>query len=326
MQSFVTGQLSVEFDFHPGTPARLVGAKTEYPELPTIPSDMAKLKATITRVAEKVSALPLEEIIAEVTRTVSSAGETMDEVRGMVKRLDSKLDPITENLVETVAEARSMMKLARARLEMKEGEIFYTANQAAADASTLLRNVDSHVEPLVTDAQQALQAATSALGEIEVALADLRKLANDVDRQVEPLSADARAALQSAAAALDEAQAALQDVRVLAGHVDDQIEPISAGAQETLRAATAGLNDARAAVQDTRGLIADLDAQVEPISTAAQGTLQETQAAMTEARGLIGNLDSRIEPLSTGAQATLQAATAALDEATNTASPSCSTR
>ncbi|MEE8506260.1 MAG: MlaD family protein, partial [Kiloniellales bacterium] len=70
MQSFVTGQLSVEFDFHPGSPVRLAGAEIEYPELPTLPSDMAKLKATITRVAEKVSALPLEEIIGEVTRTV----------------------------------------------------------------------------------------------------------------------------------------------------------------------------------------------------------------------------------------------------------------
>jgi paraquat-inducible protein B len=38
MQSFVTGQLMVELDFHPDKPIKLVGGDTGYPEIPTIPS------------------------------------------------------------------------------------------------------------------------------------------------------------------------------------------------------------------------------------------------------------------------------------------------
>jgi paraquat-inducible protein B len=44
LQSLVTGQLEVDLDFHPGTPALLVGAPDGFLEIPTIPSDLQQLK------------------------------------------------------------------------------------------------------------------------------------------------------------------------------------------------------------------------------------------------------------------------------------------
>src|SRR5262245_57812671 len=50
VQSLVTGQASIDFNFHPGTPVTMVGAVKGVRELPTIPSDIDLLKANITSV------------------------------------------------------------------------------------------------------------------------------------------------------------------------------------------------------------------------------------------------------------------------------------
>ena len=38
MQSFLTGQLMISFDFYPDKPAKLRGILNQYPELPTLPT------------------------------------------------------------------------------------------------------------------------------------------------------------------------------------------------------------------------------------------------------------------------------------------------
>jgi paraquat-inducible protein B len=42
LQSMVTGQLQIELDFMPDKEARLLGGKTKYPEIPTVPSTLSK--------------------------------------------------------------------------------------------------------------------------------------------------------------------------------------------------------------------------------------------------------------------------------------------
>ena len=47
VQSLVTGQTSVDFDFYPDTPIHLVAVETAEMELPTIPSNIDMLKANL---------------------------------------------------------------------------------------------------------------------------------------------------------------------------------------------------------------------------------------------------------------------------------------
>ena len=49
MQSFVTGQVGVSLEFHPGTPVRLTGLSPDYTEIPTVPSDLDKLTDMLQR-------------------------------------------------------------------------------------------------------------------------------------------------------------------------------------------------------------------------------------------------------------------------------------
>src|SRR4030042_6593840 len=47
MQSFITGRVLIEVDFHPGTPVSLKGLDKDYIEIPTIPSTTAKIAQTL---------------------------------------------------------------------------------------------------------------------------------------------------------------------------------------------------------------------------------------------------------------------------------------
>jgi len=128
MQSMVTGQLMVELDFHPETPARLVGAATKYPEIPTIQTGLQQLTQTIER-------LPLEEMvnnltsaIAGIERAVNSPevgkgmkniNETLVDIQNLMEELDRSLAEnaelpyrFTKAMEEVSAAARSVRVLA----------------------------------------------------------------------------------------------------------------------------------------------------------------------------------------------------------------------
>ena len=59
VQSLVTGQMSVNFEFYPDTPIRLVNTDVGVQQLPTIPSSTEVLKASVTNMLGKIGELPL---------------------------------------------------------------------------------------------------------------------------------------------------------------------------------------------------------------------------------------------------------------------------
>src|SRR3546814_21083759 len=112
--SFGAGHLSVELDFLPGTPVMLKGLDKQYPELPTLPSDMAQLKASITQVAEQSATLPIEQMVLDVSGSISAARSTVDTIRNTVVHIADQITPIADNvrlaaddLRLTAGEARS---------------------------------------------------------------------------------------------------------------------------------------------------------------------------------------------------------------------------
>src|SRR5208283_1209649 len=54
VQSFLTGQLMISFDFYPDKPAKLRGIANQYPELPTLPSS--------PDIFETMNEIPVKEI------------------------------------------------------------------------------------------------------------------------------------------------------------------------------------------------------------------------------------------------------------------------
>lgn len=143
VQSFITGQLYVGFDFYPSEPVKLMGFDSEYPELPTIPSVGQEVSETVRGLVARIQKLPLEKIVQELDRTLES-------VANLVASPD--LAAAIAGLDDTVSDASAAMGEAREML---------------ADARRLVNDVDARVDPVADSAVSALDEARAALASID---------------------------------------------------------------------------------------------------------------------------------------------------------------
>jgi len=178
VQSLVTGQLRIDLEFRPGTPAQLVGAVVDVPEIPAVPSDLDELR-------NKLSALPLHEL----AETAQRAFLSLERLSG---HLDAALDPLSES-------ARRSADAATRTLETTDE----TLRRLQADISTTLRGLDA----LIADARVQLDSRSSELGRtlasVERASRQTETLLTSLNGLVEPRSqarGDLEAALRDLAA------------------------------------------------------------------------------------------------------------------------------
>jgi paraquat-inducible protein B len=134
--SLLTGQLFVALDLHPDTPARLVGADERYPEMPTIPSTIEAITASLTGVLDRVAALPIEELVADLRQTVEGANklvtspetqqalqnlnDTLARAETLMQTLDTEVGPLVASLRSTSDAAGLAMVQARSTLASAE--------------------------------------------------------------------------------------------------------------------------------------------------------------------------------------------------------------
>ena len=166
VQSLVTGQASVEFDFHPETPIHLVGGTTGLPELPTIPSSMAALQANVTAVLEKLSKMPLDQISQQVSDAIGELQQTLTSATTLIKKVDTDIGPTLTNLQDTSEQAKQLMATANDRMQMRDGEPLQTLNDTLTDYGDLARQLQGKTNVLSGDLQTTLNTLNSALAQI----------------------------------------------------------------------------------------------------------------------------------------------------------------
>ena len=169
VQSFVTGQMSVNFEFYPDTPVRLVDTDVGVQQLPTIPSSVEVLKASVTGMLEKISELPLEQLSNQLLKTAEDANQMLTQSDGIVKRagsmvasLQSQVEPLAESAIGASDQASQMLKEARAGLELSEGEPLQKVNLMLTGARNLIDRLNGDVTQNIGPAVQALAATNAA--------------------------------------------------------------------------------------------------------------------------------------------------------------------
>jgi paraquat-inducible protein B len=168
VQSFVTGQMSVSFDFYPGTPSRLVATDLVVQQLPTIPASMEVLEANLTSMLEKINELPLDQLSKRLLKTVESGNQMLVESEGIVRRagntiasLKAQVEPLANSAIAASGQASQMLKDARAGLELHEGEPLQKLNLMLTDGRDLIDRLNSDIAQNLGPTVQAL-AATNA--------------------------------------------------------------------------------------------------------------------------------------------------------------------
>jgi paraquat-inducible protein B len=159
MASLVTGQLMIEFDFHPDTPARLVGGDPKYREIPTSPSTIQE----ITRTVEK---LPLEETFSKLSSAIAGLEEIVnsEDMKGIIGALRVAAD-----------EAAKLLKNVDDRVK----PLASTIDETLKDYGKLARDVDRQVDPLAGEIGDAVKALTAASMQAEKTLLSIEDVVSE---------------------------------------------------------------------------------------------------------------------------------------------------
>jgi paraquat-inducible protein B len=235
MQSFVTGVLYVALDVRPGTPIVLRGLDPQVPELPTVPTDIEVWTAKLAKLADTIEKVPLEQM-AQTTAAI------LEDVKKIVESKE------TRNLLPSI-------------------------NGAIVDARTLVRRVDTQIDPLLAEIK-------GTVARFDTALDAARKLVLDVDSRVDSLATPADAALRAA-------QAAIEDMRRLVAKLDAHADPLLTSIRSTSDRAGATMERA----QLTLGGMDRTLEQESPLGFELFETMKELRAAAQALRSLADYLE-----------------------------------
>jgi paraquat-inducible protein B len=137
--SLLTGQLFVSLDMHPNTPVRLVNAGGPYPELPTTPVSLEQMTASLQTILAKIEKLNVEKIGTELLETLEGANrlakgasdlvakpelrrivddlqDSLQSLKGILRKLDQRAEPIAANLQNALAAGHEALEKLRTTL------------------------------------------------------------------------------------------------------------------------------------------------------------------------------------------------------------------
>ncbi|MEA3230947.1 MAG: MlaD family protein [Thermodesulfobacteriota bacterium] len=150
-QSFVTGQLQIAVDFYPDQKPRLSGTPSEYPEIPTIPTEFEKLKDIFTK-------LPIEEILNKLMDTLAGIDRIVNAPELMATLKDLEL---------TVRDVRTLLQASSQWVDT----IGADAHASLGDIQGLVRKTGSQIDLVAKNANSVLNDASKALRQSERTLA-----------------------------------------------------------------------------------------------------------------------------------------------------------
>jgi len=192
IQSFVTGQSEIDLDFAPSVPAVLHPNVTDLPEIPTRLS-------TIQRVQQRLSELPLNELVAHADGALQSIHDLADKLGSTLPPLVTGLSDRSEELSRTIAAATRAITDLQGRL----GDTLAHFTQLAVTGDQQVSQRGDELRLLLASSAQAMQEARAALSDargllssragaranleatmrdLAAAAASLRGFASDVER------------------------------------------------------------------------------------------------------------------------------------------------
>jgi paraquat-inducible protein B len=195
-ESLVTGQQFIQLAYHTDAPAAqfVIDSLTNLPEIPTIPTPLQEVQATLRKALVKLGELPLEQIVTSLNGTLQG-----------IDRLVNAPE-VTESLRElktALTDAQQLIQHMDKRLEVAVASFTTTmgsTNKLAEDMSKLTRNVDGRVPEVaasVTDmaksAQNTLEHARQTLTSMNGAIEPNSPVRYEMVKALRDLSDTARA-------------------------------------------------------------------------------------------------------------------------------------
>ncbi len=214
LDSLVTGQLFVNLDMVPASPASRVDLPSEYPQIPAISSGLAELAKTFEE-------LPLQQLVDQLMKSADGVQKLFNSshLHHAVEQFDTTTTLLNELLVKINTSMPSLMVNAEATLSRSQ---------------RTLAGIDSNIEAAFQDIQLTLESARLSLATIEQRV---DPMAETFDRgmdaftkasdrvtssmvQIESLTAEDSPLLQQFSITMEELNHTLRSLRTLADEIE----------------------------------------------------------------------------------------------------------
>jgi len=170
MQSFVTGQLFINYDFYPETPVKKVGLENKVYEVPTIPTTLQMLTDTAEKILSDMRKVNFREIVDNIAQTAEGMNELVNshDMRDTVASFNSAIGDMQKLVQNTDA----LMVSVNSKVDIVADSFASTMQ----DTRKLVNNIDSRVGSSASDMQGTLAAVQSSFEKAESLLTEAEKL------------------------------------------------------------------------------------------------------------------------------------------------------
>jgi paraquat-inducible protein B len=201
IESFVTGQLLVRLDLRPDTPIRMTGMESDYPEIPTIRSDIQELLTRMQRwlanIRDNVDVDALAEGVTNALNGIAaltSSPDLHDSLAGLselvndedVQNLGTSMRQALDDVSAAAAEATALFRSTDAEIENVAADLQPALKRLSETLLAAERTLDTARLQLRGDSEQVYQ-LQSTLKEVEGAAAALREFFDYLERNPEAL-------------------------------------------------------------------------------------------------------------------------------------------
>ena len=180
-QSFVTGQLRVDLDFHPGAPAAGTPAEADgLPVIPTIPSDFERLRNTLAEV-------PVQDVVQTAHRALIS-------VEHLAARLDAELGPLLGDTRRGIVTATRVLDTTEQTMVGLRSEVTRSLgelNGLLGEARTQLGDRGAELSSVLVSADRAAQRGEALLATLDGLAGPRSQFRGDLEATARDVSATA---------------------------------------------------------------------------------------------------------------------------------------
>ena len=170
MQSLLTGQLFINYDFYPETPIRKIGLEKKIYEVPTIPTTLQMLTETLEQIVNDIRKVNFQEIAKNLSETVQGANKIMNSAD--LQESVANLNIALQDLQKFIKKADALAGNANSRVD----SIADSFTSTMQDTRKLVNNIDSRVGSSASDLKETLAAVQSSFARAEDLLSDAEKL------------------------------------------------------------------------------------------------------------------------------------------------------
>ena len=173
MQSLLTGQLFINYDFYPDTSIKKVGLDKKVYEVPTIPTTLQVFTETVEKIINDLRQVNFQDIVENVSQTTKGLNELVNskDMRESIANFNVALQDL-QKLVQSTDELAE-------NVNVRVGSVADSFESTMDDTRKLVHNIDSRVDPVAADIKETLAAVKSSFDEAEILLVEAQKLISE---------------------------------------------------------------------------------------------------------------------------------------------------